>query len=678
MGTDETTQVGSPLLHLRHRVGVVDRTHVDHLKRNLDKVALQRRWGGAPGGGTGQRLDRLSQVMVATERNRPLKRRVLTLAAAFLGLYALLIRWALEAQVQRWVERPTTAIGLLGVEGTILVPLLFTLWYVVICFLLTRQMDTSQPVEPMIFEVMVIYNVFQAGMSFYVAVSVLQEVRVLGLKFVGNPAPVVGAEHHRLAMMAILHLHLRILELADTFFLILRKKIGQSSSLHVLLRVQNIWGWHAACRFGCGGDIYFPVATNAICSTILHVHYVMTLLQPRAGQLAGPYRWLFLGPRVHMRRAAMMMVQVWSFRISLVYGFLSAIQGAYPRGVLALNIVQMLFGIMLHSNFHYQDPDQKKQEEGETADDDAHPAKVAFSFDSSGWCYLYHFGVALFLQEHFKAEIESGELAFSGSSGGAIVGCALAAGIDIPQLIDCIINETWPIARCRPWAIPAEVEGALETYCPEDVHTRATNRLRILLTRLLPKPPFVMGEVVCKFPTRRYLFDVLHASSHMPFIFGFGRLVGGGRYCDGLLWANAFVPWRSFGPSQHVCRVSAFSAFHSDIGPRAFAIPPFWWPAFPPSQAALEGLMWAGYRDVATIFGSVDGRPSGCCARRQRTQVRSENASSFSDTSSERVDELIRIYERTAQLHWAIFFSLFVLVSAVSFLGWLYFIAYRP
>ena len=61
-------------------------------------------------------------------------------------------------------------------------------------------------------------------------------------------------------------------------------------------------------------------------------------------------------------------------------------------------------------------------------------SRLTFSFDSSGWLYVYHLGVAHYLQRHVLPHLEAERVAFSGSSGGALVAAALAGGIDIEQL----------------------------------------------------------------------------------------------------------------------------------------------------------------------------------------------------------------------------------------------------
>lgn len=660
----------SPLTRFRRRAVPAS----NEMRKGLTEVVKQRFESTSRGD---EPVRQLSQVCLFGERNKPLKRRFLSLAAIVASFWAFVVRRSMYAQLQRWEEHrhdPDTVIGLTGIDGCYVVPFIFSFWYLVLCFALVRLMTSFKPAAYGVFEVMVVYNIIQAMISAFIGAAMMYQVWELGLKIVGNPIGGNSSQDLHVAFIAVLHYHRCILELCDTFFLIVRKKTGGRSSLnlHVMQRLQTVWGWHVACRFGCGGDIFFPVVVTALCSAVLHMHYILTSVEPHASQVPAAFRWLLLGEQASRRRVAVMTLQVWCFRACLIYGLLSFYAGAYPRAVSAATMVQCAFGSALYSDFNYR-KDKKNDAAGdEETTQEEHPAKLAFSFDSSGWCYMYHFGVAMWIQEHFDEEITNGELAFSGSSGGAIVGCALAGRLDIPLVLDDVLKDTWDVAHLKPWKLPQQVWKTLEKFVPEDGHVLATNRLRVLCTRMLSKPPFLHGEVFSEFPTREYLFKCLMASSHIPVLFGCGYKHDGGRYFDGAFWPSAFIPWRSF-PSQSVCRVSCFSHLGSDIGPRWFAVPPIWWAVYPPNHEVLEGLMWAGYRDIASVFGSVDGRPRDCtCSRREKNMVdRKENLSTLPMASSKKADELILIYERAARRAWAGFFGFFLAVTIASYLTWL-------
>ena len=102
-------------------------------------------------------------------------------------------------------------------------------------------------------------------------------------------------------------------------------------------------------------------------------------------------------------------------------------------------------------------------------------SRLTFSFDSSGWLYVYHLGVAHYLQRHVLPHLEAERVAFSGSSGGALVAAALAGGIDIEQLAHHVIGCH---GRCRfnPFRMLPAAEEAIAKYMPPDGHLMANGR----------------------------------------------------------------------------------------------------------------------------------------------------------------------------------------------------------
>merc|ERR1712032_1694979 len=96
---------------------------------------------------------------------------------------------------------------------------------------------------------------------------------------------------------------------------------------------------------------------------------------------------------------------------------------------------------------------------GRRSETEQDPSRLTFRFDSSGWFYVYHFGVAQWLKEHLLPEGLTPEdastdkypktLAFSGSSGGALVAGALAAGINIRNLFEFVLGQH-PACRRNP------------------------------------------------------------------------------------------------------------------------------------------------------------------------------------------------------------------------------------
>eukprot|EP00392_Amoebophrya_sp_AT5.2_P000379 g379.t1 len=239
--------------------------------------------------------------------------------------------------------------------------------------------------------------------------------------------------------------------------------------------------------------------------------------------------------------------------------------------------------------------------------------RFCFSFDSCGWLYVYHWGVASFVHDHFDG---SGnyppELAFSGASGGALVaGCMalrldpMAVGLDsVRQSEPCQYSVFETFRLC---------DKTLDKWVPENVH-HVNGKLRVLMTKLsFWKPPFAKGQVVTRFFSRKHMIQCLRASSHIPLLAGWLPYYIDqykGYFIDGLMWLTLFVHWRAFSPTDYITRVSATGIYpNADLRPKKCF--PFWWALFPPDEEVLEGMFWQGYVDAMTFFHPDGVRSTG-------------------------------------------------------------------
>ncbi|CAD7937149.1 unnamed protein product [Amoebophrya sp. A120] len=111
-------------------------------------------------------------------------------------------------------------------------------------------------------------------------------------------------------------------------------------------------------------------------------------------------------------------------------------------------------------------------------------------------------------------------LGFSGSSGGALVGCALACGVDVRALAEYAIS-LFPTIGHNPVLAVRALDGAMAKFLEPNMFRRASNRIRILLTNVrITKPPFLTAEVIHEFHSDAHLRNCLKASSHVPLVAG--------------------------------------------------------------------------------------------------------------------------------------------------------------
>ncbi len=223
--------------------------------------------------------------------------------------------------------------------------------------------------------------------------------------------------------------------------------------------------------------------------------------------------------------------------------------------------------------------------------------RLTFSFDSSGWLYAYHLGAAHYIQTQCMPELSEDELAFSGSSGGALVACALCTGISIAELA-CYVVDQQPECKFNPWRMLPCAEAAVDRFLPERAAEMAEGRLRVLLTRVqIGFKPLLWPEAVSHFgSSNAKLKQVLRASCHIPVLGGLlpfhippddgagaaarGDKERGARYYDGLFWPSVLYTWRAFHASDTLLKVPATSA----LSPPALGLPP----ALRPPPSALS------------------------------------------------------------------------------------------
>merc|ERR1719265_70145 len=123
--------------------------------------------------------------------------------------------------------------------------------------------------------------------------------------------------------------------------------------------------------------------------------------------------------------------------------------------------------------------------------------RLTFSFDSSCWLFIYHFGVAKWIQDNVNVTTE--DFAFSGSSGGALVAATLACQFNAKEVESMTVKG---FAKCKtnPFYMFRLGEEVMDHLLRDSrCHIRASGHLRVLLTRVAPTPPLLGAEVASTF-----------------------------------------------------------------------------------------------------------------------------------------------------------------------------------
>eukprot|EP00419_Tripos_fusus_P022520 CAMPEP_0172721550 /NCGR_PEP_ID=MMETSP1074-20121228/79305_1 /TAXON_ID=2916 /ORGANISM="Ceratium fusus, Strain PA161109" /LENGTH=633 /DNA_ID=CAMNT_0013547309 /DNA_START=245 /DNA_END=2146 /DNA_ORIENTATION=+ len=503
-----------------------------------------------------------------------------------------------------------------------------SLAYIFAIFAGIRAMERRPPVRKRIFEYMFMYNAMQVLASATIGFNLWREAWRLGFPYPWGNALDASPSSYRLGMWLWCQYHRTQLELVDTLFVILRKKFHQMSFLHIFLRLVHTWGWFFVCRYACGGDSYFPAAVNCSCQFVVYLYYTLSLINARGV----PF----------VRKARVSEVQVMQFIICAVHAAYVLVKGHLPRAVATWSLLVMCSGLFLYVDFedHQRHPSLGPRSRSSCAGDEANKERLTFRFDSSGWFYVYHFGVAAFLEDFIIPKGLSEDeycsskypenVAFSGSSGGSLVAAALATGTPIRDLFEFVMAQHGVCAR-NPYHMFTAVESALDKYLPANCAKSMTGRVRVLLTRVSRRPPFLTGEVVDRFVDKQDVFTSLRASCHVPGLHLFPYRHRAGLYFDGLVWSSLLVAWSGDRPDL-VVKVSAIAAPLTDI--RA-PVSPVWWCILPPDVDTLRGLFWLGYKDAARWFTESPQDPLDVCkCRSSSNSVRRRYRSDSSDSAT--------------------------------------------
>jgi len=517
--------------------------------------------------------------MAAIDNTGPLLARSMAEAVLLITVYIALLHYS----AHRWhrlsgVPDPFSRVSPL-------VPTTITVGYLAFVYYGSRFMRLRRAAfSARIFECMLVYNLYQLALNVCCTLAFVQEVRRQRMAVWGNRRVYTEDQYH-LSFLIWLHYNNTYFELLDTAFILLRKKFRRITFLHVYQRLLMVWSWFIVCKFACGGDSYFPAVVHSAVHVVTYSYYLLAILQC---PLPRKERVTFL----HIAEGLLCVMQA----LYVLY------KGNMPAVLAIIQLFVMLNMLVLFTDFHYR---RMSTLAVDTAPQ-AHAPRIVFSFDSSGWLFLYHFGVAKYLREEYLPREGLPPVAYSGASGGALVATALCSGANLPALIENVIASRKDCYR-TPWRLMGIVDAAIAKFLPPGAHETCFGKVRVLTTKVLPQPPFVMGEVTSDFQSQQHLAQVLRASCHVPLVGGVlpyrMTAAAGGWYWDGLFWSSGlgFVPWRSESPEDTVMRVSGLGVWGAQIKPE-ITLPP-WWTIVPPREETLAGMVAQGYWDAARVLG---------------------------------------------------------------------------
>ena len=250
-----------------------------------------------------------------------------------------------------------------------------------------------------------------------------------------------------------------------------------------------------------------------------------------------------------------------------------------------------------------------------------HPPKI-FSFSGSGWMMIFHLGAVRALQE--RPELLQHSI-FCGASGGALAAAVAALNVNTEILKDHIIKKSEAARRnkidhfrLRPLVTEGVDLVLKEVGFLDDTNSNNSNdkqqqqqeawkrliqpQLQIRCQVFILGLPEFSTIVEDKFETKRTFVEALVASccippfAGMPFYNEKGKLVVDGGLLKMVPRAEEkgviSVSFTNLIPQR--VTISPASA-RGVAGKQAI---PYRWALFPPNAKKMEGVYWAGYREM--------------------------------------------------------------------------------
>jgi len=178
---------------------------------------------------------------------------------------------------------------------------------------------------------MVLYNVYQVALNAWWCAACVHEVLFVSSDGSGT----AGGRRYNVAFLVWVHYNNKFVELADTAFMVLRKKNKQVNFLHVYHHAMLIWAWYFVCAYAPGGEAYFGALCNSAVHVVMYLYYAMSLLRIKCP-------WKRYITRIQMAQ----------FVVCFGHAVWCLATGSYPRWLCFVNLWVMVNMLVLFGRFY--------------------------------------------------------------------------------------------------------------------------------------------------------------------------------------------------------------------------------------------------------------------------------------------------------------------------------------
>lgn len=170
---------------------------------------------------------------------------------------------------------------------------LLVIWlvYLASVFLGPRLMRPFKPLD--LKAVIFFYNIALVGLSGYMFYEFFMSAYLanytIGCQLVDYSTSPLAM---RMANVCWWFFFSKVIELADTWFFILRKREKQITFLHVYHHCTMIWIWWSGVTYVAGGLSFWNAILNCFVHTIMYLYYALSVLGPRVQKFLWWKRYL--------------------------------------------------------------------------------------------------------------------------------------------------------------------------------------------------------------------------------------------------------------------------------------------------------------------------------------------------------------------------------------------------
>ncbi|XP_011151304.2 elongation of very long chain fatty acids protein AAEL008004 [Harpegnathos saltator] len=223
-------------------------------------------------------------------------------------------------------------------------PLLAIIYVYSTCFLLPKFMEKREPYK--LDRILQIYNVLQIIFNMYLFYLTLNLAWLRGYSFNCEPVdPSYTSNAIQIARGVWCYFMLKVVDLLNTFFFVLRKKQSQVSFLHVYHHFGMVMITWVGTKYYPGGHCTFIGVINTFVHMIMYTHYLLSSMK------IDTKPW-----KKYITQLQILQFFILAYHISQLLWT----DCGYPRWIALVLLPQYVFMLVLFVEFYYNAYSKKK------------------------------------------------------------------------------------------------------------------------------------------------------------------------------------------------------------------------------------------------------------------------------------------------------------------------------